>query len=83
MRVIIMRDFEDFMNFTKQQLNLDEQVAHQFARSFQQEFGGDRYYINKNSSRDREIKSSYNGKNAAELAKRYGLSERRIFDIVA
>lgn len=79
----MMRDFEDFMNFTKQQLNLDEQMAQQFARSFQQEFGGDRYYINKSSSRNQEIKNAYNGRNVSELSKRYGLSERRIFEIVS
>ena len=35
------------------------------------------------SSRDKEIRNTYNGHNASKLARIYGLSERQIYNIVS
>jgi len=76
-------NFESFIDFTQRHLRVDQPTIDRFARDFRQEFGGEFIYINKNSQRNREIKDSYNGRNVAELARQYGLSERRIREIVS
>lgn len=76
-------NFEEFVNFTQRHFQADQQTIDRFAREFRKEFGGEFIYVNKNSQRNREIKGSYNGRNVSELAKMYGLSERRIREIVS
>ena len=76
-------NFESFIDFTQRHFQTDQPTIDRFARDFRQEFGGEFMYINKNSQRNREIKGSYNGRNVAELARNYGLSERRIREIIS
>ena len=76
-------NFEAFVDFTQRHFQTDKPTIDRFAREFRQEFGGEFVYINKGSQRNREIKDSYNGRNVAELARNYGLSERRIREIVS
>lgn len=76
-------NFEAFVDFTQRHFQTDQPTIDRFAREFRQEFGGEMMYINKKSPRNQEIKGSYNGRNVAELAKMYGLSERRIREIIS
>lgn len=76
-------NFEAFVDFTQRHFNTDQPTIDRFARDFRKEFGGEFIYVNKNSQRNREIKGSYNGRNVTELARNYGLSERRIREIVS
>lgn len=80
-----MRGFDEFVEFTTRSLELDHERARRFATDVCREFGGDRLYVSKisYSQRDREIRGAFNGRNYAELMKQYGLSERRIREIVA
>lgn len=76
-------NFESFIDFTKRHFKIDQPTIDRFAKDFRKEFGGEFIYVNKNSQRNREIKGSYNGRNVAELARMYGLSERRIREIIS
>lgn len=76
-------NFEEFVNFTQRHFQTDQPTIDRFAREFRKEFGGEMMYVNKKSPRNQEIRGSYNGRNVAELAKTYGLSERRIREIVS
>ena len=76
-------NFEEFVNFTQRHFQTDQPTIDRFAREFRKEFGGEFMYVNKGSQRNREIKDSYNGRNVAELARSYGLSERRIREIIS
>jgi len=75
-------NFESFIDFTQRHLRVDQPTIDRFAREFRKEFGGEMMYINRKSPRNNEIKNSYNGRNVAELARNYGLSERRIREII-
>jgi len=76
-------NFDDFLDFTQQHFKTDQPTIDRFAREFRQEFGGEFMYINTKAPRNREIKGAYNGRNVSELAKMYGLSERRIREIIS
>lgn len=78
-----MRSYHEFVEFTTTTLNLDQQNAQRFASNFYKEFGGDRFYISKMDHRNKEIRDAFNGRNYQELARQFGLSERRIREIVA
>lgn len=78
-------DFNDFMDFTKKSLGLDEDTANRFAEDLSRNFGGDELYINnqiQRINRDKTIRSQYNGMNCDELSKQFSLSKRQIFNIV-
>jgi Mor family transcriptional regulator len=76
--------FIDFMDFTKQQLNMPDAQAQQFEENLRKTFGGDRIAVPKNDQqlRNREIRAEYNGKNVRRLSERYGLSVQAIEKIV-
>jgi len=76
-------NFEEFVNFTQRHFQTDQPTIDRFAREFRKEFGGEMMYVNKKSPRNQEIRGSYNGRNVAELARNYGLSERRIREILS
>lgn len=78
-----MRDHHEFIDFTARRLNLDHSTVDQFATDFAREFGGDRFYVSKMGGRNQEIRNAYTGSNVAELARNYGLSERRVREIVS
>ena len=78
-------DFKDFLNFTKQHLNVPDDLALDYEEQLRRNYGGDNIRIPKTkdlSGRDAQIKQAYNGRNASELARQYGLSKSRIHDIV-
>ena len=78
-------DFNDFMDFTKKSLGLDEDTTNRFAEDLSRNFGGDYLYITnqiERLNRDKMIRSQYNGLNADELSKEFSLSKRQIFNIV-
>jgi Mor family transcriptional regulator len=79
------RDAFDLIDFTKQNLGLDEVRAERFGRDLVKHFCGDQLYISRHSNRhyrNTDIRSSFNGRNYKELARDYGLSERQIYTIV-
>jgi len=76
-------NFEEFVNFTQRHFQTDQPTIDRLAREFRKEFGGEMMYVNKKSPRNQEIRGSYNGRNVAELARNYGLSERRIREILS
>lgn len=77
-----MREAHEFINFTARRLNLDQTTTDQFATDFSRHFGGDRFYVGKMDGRNGEIRGAYTGNNIAQLSRMYGLSERRIREIV-
>lgn len=79
-------DFKEFLNFTKQHLNVSDDLVQDYEEQLRQIYGGDQIRIPKNrdlGKRDILIKQAYNGRNAKELAKQYGLSVSRVYDIVS
>lgn len=79
-------DIDALVDFTKQNLSMDDHHADKFALDLARRFGGEYLYVNKRTlqcARDKEIRLSYNGRNAKKLAIQYGLSERQIYNIVA
>lgn len=79
-------DIDALVDFTKQNLGMDDHHADRFALDLARRFGGEYLYVNKrviNQSRDKDIRDAYNGHNAAKLARMYGLSERQIYNIVS
>lgn len=77
-----MKDIDDFVQFTSDRLKLDGKQTNQFYHEFAKQYGGNMFYISKIEPKHREIRDSFNGRNYAELAKRYGLTERQIRNIV-
>ncbi len=81
----IHNGLDDLLNFTKQNLGMDESRVNQFGQDLAREFGGEYLYVSKRfmtSQRDKEIIAAFNGRNVKELAKQFGLCERRIQYIV-
>ncbi len=69
---------------------LDRHSAHRLARFIADRVGrdwaGQQIYIGRAfvlGERDREIHCKFDGSNQAELAARYGVSERQVYNIVA
>ena len=82
----IHNGLDDLLNFTKQNLGMDEGRVNQFGQDLAREFGGEYLYVSKRfvtSHRDKEIIAAYNGRNVKELAKQFGLCERQIYNIVS
>jgi len=70
---------------------LADSCAREIAQGFARSIGGRTVYIPGDvgawprtllAQRDAEIRETYNGKNAAQLARRYGVSVKRIMQIV-
>ena len=79
-----MSGMNDFFSVACDQLNLNDEQSRRFEQGIREQFSGQQIYIRKadTTDRNREIRASFNGRNHAELAKLYGLSERSIYDIV-
>jgi Mor family transcriptional regulator len=79
------QDAFDLIDFTKQNLGLDDHRAERFGRDLVKQFVGEYLYISNHSNRsyrNRDIRSAFNGRNYKQLARDYGLSERQIYNIV-
>ena len=79
-------DIYDLVDFTKQNLGIDDGQAQQFAKDIAHQFGGEYLYINKRFNQyeqHKEIRALYDGKNVRQLAKQFGLCERQIYNIVS
>ena len=78
-----MADFDQFIEFAGSHFGADAQQLDAFSREVRQTYGGNCLYVDKGfSQRDREIRQQFNGGNAGALAAMYGLSKRRIYEIV-
>lgn len=61
-----------------------DQVARQLMADIRRELGGGYFYITRGfAARDARIRAEFSGKNIAKLAAQYGLSRRRIEQIIA
>lgn len=81
----IHNEFHKFLDFTRQNLGLNEQEVTRLGIDLSKEFGGSYVYVLKRfeaTQRDKEIIASYNGRNIKELSEQYGLSARQIYNII-
>lgn len=81
----IHNEFHQFLDFTRQNLGLNEQEVTRLGIDLSKEFGGSYVYVSKRfeaTQRDKEIIASYNGRNIKELSEQYGLSARQIYNII-
>lgn len=78
-----MADFDEFIEFAGQQFGANPQQLERFSRNVRHTYGGDCLYVDKGySQRDKEIRMQFDGRNYDALARMYGLSKRRIMEIV-
>lgn len=81
----IHNGLDQLLDFTRQNLGINEQEATRFGMDLSREFGGEYLYVSKRfeaTQRDKEIISAYNGRNIKELSEQYGLSARQIYNII-
>lgn len=71
----------------RNRLGWSEDIAQEAARIasdvLRANYGGERHYIAARAHDDKRIRSEYNGKNIAELARRHGISAATVRRIVS
>lgn len=80
-----MADFREtvFNSLRRRGIGHADELASGLVSDIRREWGGQALYVSRAySQRNAEIRSAYNGRNAADLARQYGLSKKTILNIV-